>query len=120
MSKTPAPPRSGVPVTVASSTTKDVPVEVRVIGTVEAYSTVAVKSQVTGELKEVHFKEGDEVKSGDRLFLVDPRPFEWELKRVEANLQRNVAQGKQAQANLARDSAQAKLAGVEANASSAW
>jgi membrane fusion protein, multidrug efflux system len=112
--KTPASPRSGVPVTVASSTTKDVPVEVRVIGTVEAFSTVAVKSQVTGELKEVHFKEGDEVKSGDRLFLVDPRPFEWELKRVEANLLRNVAQGKQAQANLARDSAQAKLAGVEA------
>ncbi len=112
--KTPASPRSGVPVTVASSTTKDVPVEVRVIGTVEAFSTVAVKSQVTGELKEVHFKEGDEVKSGDRLFLVDPRSFEWELKRVEANLQRNVAQGKQAQANLARDSAQAKLAGVEA------
>ena len=112
--KTPASPRSGVPVTVASSTTKDVPVEVRVIGTVEAFSTVAIKPQVTGELKEVHFKEGDEVKSGDRLFLVDPRPFEWELKRVEANLQRNVAQGKQAQANLARDSAQAKLAGVEA------
>ena len=112
--KTPASPRSGVPVTVASSTTKDVPVEVRVIGTVEAFSTVAVKSQVTGELKEVHFKEGDEVKSGDRLFLVDPRGFEWELKRAEANLQRNVAQGKQAQANLARDSAQAKLAGVEA------
>jgi membrane fusion protein, multidrug efflux system len=112
--KTPASPRSGVPVTVASSTTKDVPVEVRVIGTVEAFSTVAIKSQVTGELKEVYFKEGDEVKSGDRLFLVDPRQFEWELKRVEANLQRNVAQGKQAQANLARDSAQAKLAGVEA------
>jgi membrane fusion protein, multidrug efflux system len=112
--KTVAPPRSGVPVTVALATTKDVPVEVRVIGTVEAFSTVAVKSQVTGELKEVHFKEGDEVKSGDRLFLVDPRPFEWELKRVEANLQRNVAQGKQAEANLARDSAQAKLADVEA------
>jgi multidrug efflux system membrane fusion protein len=112
--KTPAPPRSGVPVTVASATTKDVPVEVRVIGTVEAFSTVAIKSQVTGELKQVHFKEGDEVKVGDRLFLVDPRPFEWELKRVEANLQRNIAQGKQAQANLARDSAQAKLAGVEA------
>jgi membrane fusion protein, multidrug efflux system len=113
--KMPAPPLSGVPVTVASATTKDVPVEVRVIGTVEAYSTVAVKSQVTGELKQVHFKEGDEVKAGDRLFLVDPRPFEWELKRVEANLQRNVAQGKQAQANLARDSAQAKLAAVEAS-----
>jgi membrane fusion protein, multidrug efflux system len=111
--KTAAPPQSGMPVTVASATTKDVPVEVRVIGTVEAYSTVAVKSQVTGELKQVHFKEGDEVRAGDRLFLVDPRPFEWELKRLEANLQRNVAQGKQAQANLARDSAQAKLAEVE-------
>jgi multidrug efflux system membrane fusion protein len=111
----PAPTRSGVPVTVASATTKDIPVEVRVIGTVEAYSTVAVKSQVTGQLKEVHFKEGDEVKAGDRLFLVDPRPFEWELKRLEANLQRNVAQGKQGEANMARDSAQAKLAEVETN-----
>ena len=72
-----------------------------------------MKSQVTGALKEVHFKEGDEVKAGDRLFLVDPRPFEWELKRLEANLQRNVAQGRQGEANLARDSAQAKLADVE-------
>src|SRR5262245_5361959 len=70
--------RSGVPVTVASAISKDVPVDIRVIGTVEPFSTVAVKSQVTGELKEVYFRQGDEIKEGDRLFHVDPRPFEWE------------------------------------------
>src|SRR5690348_15423529 len=57
-----------VPVTVAKAKQKNVPVEVQVIGNVEAYSTISVKAQVTGQLTNVYFKEGDFVKKGDKLF----------------------------------------------------
>jgi multidrug efflux pump subunit AcrA (membrane-fusion protein) len=64
-----APPmmREVVPISVAEVVTRDVPVQVSAIGTVEALSTVSVKSQVNGEIREVHFKEGQEVKKGDLL-----------------------------------------------------
>jgi multidrug efflux system membrane fusion protein len=102
-----------VPVTVATATQKTVPVEVNAIGTVEAYSSVSVKALVSGELIEVHFKEGQEVKRGDLLFKIDPRPFQAELRRAEGNLAKDTAQAKQAEANLARDMAQAKNAEVQ-------
>jgi hypothetical protein len=110
-----APPmmREVVPISVAEVVSKDVPVQVSAIGTVEALSTVSVKSQVNGEIKEVHFKEGQEVKKGDLLFTIDGRPFETDLRRAEANLARDTAQFSQAEANLARDLAQAKNAQVE-------
>src|SRR5271165_4580779 len=63
-----------VPVTVAVSARKDVPVEIQVIGHVEAYATISVKSQVTGELNRPAFQEGDYVKKGDLLFTIDQRP----------------------------------------------
>jgi len=66
-----APP---VPVTVGPVTQKTVPVMVKAIGNVEAYTSVAVKARVGGELKRVHFQEGQEVKQGDLLFTIDPRP----------------------------------------------
>ena len=62
------------------------------MGNVEAYSTVSVKSQVTGVLTEAHFKEGQNVKKGQLLFTIDPRPFEAALKQAEANLARDAAQ----------------------------
>jgi membrane fusion protein, multidrug efflux system len=102
-----------VPVTVATATQKTVPVEVNAIGTMEAYSSVSVKALVSGELIEVHFKEGQEVKRGDLLFKIDPRPFQAELRRAEGNLAKDTAQAKQAEANLARDMAQAKNAEVQ-------
>ena len=104
----PPPSKPVVPVVVAAAVLKDVPVQLNAIGTVEAYSTV--KSQVSGELMQVHFKEGQEVRKGELLFTIDPRSFEADLKRAEANLARDLAQLKQAEANLARDTAQAKHA----------
>ena len=102
------------PVTVAMATTKDVPVEIQVIGNVEAYSTISVKAQVTGQLTKSSFQEGDYVKKGDLLFSIDPRPLEAALNQAIANLARDQAALGQAQANLSRDSAQAKYADAQA------
>jgi multidrug efflux system membrane fusion protein len=68
------------------------PLQIRAVGNVEAYSTVSVKSQVTGVLTQAHFKEGQDVKKGQLLFTIDPRPFEAALKQAEANLARDTAQ----------------------------
>jgi multidrug efflux system membrane fusion protein len=103
-----------VPVTVATVGQKNVPVEVQVIGNVEAYSTISVKAQVTGQLVNVHFKEGDFVKKGDLLFEIDPRPLEAVLNQTQANLTRDEAALGQAQAVLQRDMAQARFAESQA------
>ena len=105
----------GVPVITGVVTQKDVPLELRVIGAVEAYSVVAVKSQVGGELIKAHFTEGQFVNKGDTLFTIDPRPFETSLKQTEANLAKSTALEKQAEANLARDLTQSKNASAQAN-----
>jgi membrane fusion protein, multidrug efflux system len=84
--------REAIPVLVATATQKAVPVQIRVVGNVEAYSTVSVKSQVTGVLQKAHFKEGQDVKKGQLLFTIDPRPFEAAMKQAEANLARDTAQ----------------------------
>lgn len=111
----PASPKSeGVPVLTEVVTQKNVPLELRAIGTVEAFSVVGVKSQVGGELTKVHFTEGQFVNKGDVLFTIDPRPYETNLRQAEANLAKSTAQEKQAEANLSRDSAQAKNATVQA------
>jgi membrane fusion protein, multidrug efflux system len=81
-----------VPVMVANAVQKSVPLQIRAVGNVEAYTTVSVKSQVTGVLTQAHFKEGQDVKKGQLLFTVDPRPFEAALKQAEANLARDTAQ----------------------------
>lgn len=84
--------RDAVPVLVATAVQKTMPLQIRAVGNVEAYSTVSVKSQVTGVLNQAHFKEGQNVKKGQLLFTIDPRPFEAVLKQSEANLARDVAQ----------------------------
>jgi multidrug efflux system membrane fusion protein len=81
-----------VPVTVGTAEEKNVPVQIRSIGNVEAYSTVSVKAQVEGELTIVHFKEGQAVKAGDMLFTIDPRSYEVQVKQAEANLAKDRAQ----------------------------
>ena len=103
-----------VPVTVAVASQKDVPVEIQVIGNVEAYSTISVKAQVGGQLNKVNFNEGDYVKTGDLLFTIDQRPLEAALNLAIANAARDEASLGQAQANLARDMAQNTY--TEANA----
>ena len=111
-SKSAVPPRraEAVPVVVATVQQRTVPVDIPVIGNVEAYATIAVKSQVGGELTEVHFREGDFVKQGDVLFTIDRRLLEAQVKQAEATLQRDKAQMSLAGANLARDIAQEKYA----------
>jgi membrane fusion protein, multidrug efflux system len=103
-----------VPVTVATVGQKNVPVEIQVIGNVEAYATISVKAQVTGQLTDVFFKEGDFVKKDDRLFTIDQRPLEATLNQAQANLARDEAALGQAQAVLAKDQAQARYAEAQA------
>jgi len=117
--KDPAPAKKGerggsVPVTVAPVTRKDVPIEIQVVGNVEAYLTITAKAQVGGELTRVYFREGDYVKKNDLLFEIDPRLLQAQLNQAQANLARDEAQLGQIEANLARDSAQAKYAQAEA------
>jgi multidrug efflux system membrane fusion protein len=104
-----------VPVTVASAAQKSVPVEVQVIGNVEAYSTISLRAQVTGQLEKMFFHEGDYVKKDALMFTIDRRPLEAALNQVKANLARDEAALGQAQANLKRDEAQARYAESQAN-----
>jgi multidrug efflux system membrane fusion protein len=91
-----------VPVNVTAVVQKDVPVRLRAIGNVEAYSTVTVKSQVDGELAQINFKEGQEVKEGDLLFVLDPRPFQAALQQAEANLAKDRAEADNARVQAER------------------
>lgn len=95
-----------MPVVTASATQKDVPIEIEAIGNVEAFETVAVRPQVTGIITEVLFREGDVVRAGDRLFTIDPRPYQAMLEQAEANITRDEALLGQAEAQVARDQAQ--------------
>jgi multidrug efflux system membrane fusion protein len=84
--------REAVPVLVATAVKKTVPVQIRAVGNAEPYATVSVKSQVTGVLTKAHFKEGQDIKQGQLLFTIDPRPLEAAVKQAEANLARDTAQ----------------------------
>ena len=97
-----APPPAAVPVMVAEVKTQTVPVEIRNIGNVEPYSTVGIKSRIAGQLVKVNFKEGQDVKQGDLLFVIDPRPYEAALKQVEANLEKDRALAGKARSDLKR------------------
>src|SRR5262245_35868071 len=73
-----------VPVTVAEVTTADMPIYLEGLGTVQASNTVAIHSQVGGKLQSVNFAEGQMVKAGDVLAVVDPRPFRALLDQAKA------------------------------------
>ena len=95
-----APP--GIPVTVGIAEKKDMPVYVRGIGTVQAFNMVTIKSRVDGQIMKVAFKEGQDVKAGDPLFQIDPRPFQAALDQATATKQRSEAQLVGAAADLER------------------
>lgn len=103
--------RGAVPVAVVTDTVVEKPmgVNVRVVGNVEAASTVDVRAQVSGALLSVEFKEGQDVTAGQLLFTIDPRPFEIALRQAEAALARNTVQAKGADAQLARSNELLKL-----------
>ena len=88
--------------TAAAVIQKTVPLQLRAIGNVEAYSTVGVKSQIGGVLMRVHFKEGQDVGNGALLFTIDPRPYEAALKQAEANLAKDIAQLENAREEVRR------------------
>ena len=74
----------------------------RTIGTVKSLATVAIRPRVGGQLTEVFFKEGDYVKKGQKLFTIDPRPYEAAVKQAEANMAKNDALLKGAELELKR------------------
>ena len=90
------------PVTVATAEQKTMPVELPAFGNVEPLATVAIKAQITGLLSKIHVTEGQDVKAGDLLFTIDPRPQEAGLKQAEANLARDRAQLQNAAKEAAR------------------
>jgi membrane fusion protein, multidrug efflux system len=102
-----------VPVTVGEVLEKTIPVQLTAVGNAQAYTTVGVKSQINGQLVEVRFKEGQEVHTGDLLFVIDPRPFEAALRQAEAAFGQRQAEVRQAQAAVERDSAQLENARVQ-------
>lgn len=104
-----------VPVTIATSTRKDVPLQVQAIGTVRAFATVSIKTRVDGQLAKVEFKEGDLVKKGDLIITIDPRPFQAELAKAEAMLVRDRASLQNAESERKRTD---ELAGTKAVAAS--
>ena len=103
------------PVVSAKVINRDVPIDIQAVGTMEASSSVTVKSQVTGELMQVFFREGDFVKKGDELFKIDSRTYEAQLNQAQASQAKDEAALSQMEANLARDLAQEKYAQSEAS-----
>ena len=104
-----------VPVSLGVAASESVPVEIRVVGNVEPSSTVQIKSQVAGELTEVHFTEGQNVEKGQLLFVIDQRPYQEALRQAEANIARDQAQLKQAEATRLKDTASLKNAQADAD-----
>ncbi|HMD03893.1 MAG TPA: efflux RND transporter periplasmic adaptor subunit [Candidatus Binatus sp.] len=94
--------RDAVPILAAKVVQKTVSDSIRAIGRVEAFSTVDVKSQINGQVMQVHFRQGEDVKQGDLLFTIDPRPFDAALRQAEANLAKDRAQYREAAADERR------------------
>jgi len=100
----PAFDRPPAPVTVATATSQDVPLYLDEVGRTVAREVVSVQPQVSGTITEIHFADGVDLKKGDPLFTIDPRPFQAQLNAAEANL---------AQSEAALDFAKIQFARVE-------
>src|ERR1041384_2633237 len=98
--------RPPAPVVVSTAVSQDVSNYMDALGKIVARETVAIKPQVSGRIEKINFADGANVRKGDLLFTIDPRPFEANLKQAQANLAKNTAAKKQAEANLAREIAQ--------------
>jgi membrane fusion protein, multidrug efflux system len=91
-----------IPVTAGTVVVEDVPMFLHGIGTVQAYNMVAIKSRVDGQIVKIDFKEGQDVKEGELLLQIDPRPYAALLAQAEATKQKDQAQLVGAQADLER------------------
>jgi multidrug efflux system membrane fusion protein len=90
------------PVGIAAAAKGDIPIVIKALGTVTPLATVTIKTQITGQLVEVHFTEGQAVKKGDLLAVVDPRPYEVALQNANGTLAKDEALLKNAQIDLQR------------------
>jgi multidrug efflux system membrane fusion protein len=97
-----ATPLPEIPVVAATVASKNVPIYLRGVGTVIAYNTDVVRSQIQGQITQITFIEGQSVKAGDLLAQIDPRPYQAQIDELTANLERDSAQLANAQANLSR------------------
>lgn len=111
--KAPAP--AAAPVTVANVTRKAMPDLLDAVGTVEAINSVSVKSLVDGQLLESHVKDGDEVRSGQLLFKIDPRPAQAALAQSQAALAKDEAARDLAKAQVDRYEPVAKKGFISAD-----
>ncbi|MGO4504164.1 MULTISPECIES: efflux RND transporter periplasmic adaptor subunit [unclassified Dyella] len=94
-----------VPVTVEPVLKQDVPVYLTALGTVQALNTVTINPQISGQMLSINFKEGQEVKKGDLLAQIDPRPFQAAYDQSTAKQQQDEAQLSTAQSTLKRNDA---------------
>lgn len=110
------PPAAPAPVVVTAAVKKTVPVQTKAIGSVKVISTVNVRPRVNGELTGVHFQEGDVVKTGQKLFTIDPRPYEAAVKQAEATLAKDKASLFGAELDLRRIDKVGSVAATELDA----
>ena len=100
--------RPPAPVVVSTAVSQDVSNYMDALGKIVAREVVSIQPQVSGRIVKIHFTDGANVRKGQLLFTIDPRPFEANLKQAQANLARDTAAKKQAEANLAREIAREK------------
>jgi multidrug efflux system membrane fusion protein len=91
-----------IPVAVSTAETRDLPIYLQGLGSVEAFNTVVVKSRIDGQIVQIAFKEGQEVNKGDLLAVIDPRPYEVQLAQAEATLYKDQSALKDAELNFQR------------------
>jgi multidrug efflux system membrane fusion protein len=94
--------RPPAPVTVSAAVAADVPIYIDAVGKIVAREVVSIQPQVSGRITRVHFVDGADVKAGEVLFTIDPRPFQAQLNQAEANLAQAQAALNLAKINLAR------------------
>ena len=94
--------RPPAPVTVARAVARDVPVYIDAVGKTVAREVVSVQPQVSGRVTQIHFTDGANVKIGDLLFTIDPRPYQAQLNQAEANVAQAEAALSLAKVNFAR------------------
>src|SRR5215204_4170703 len=95
--------RPPAPVVVSTAVSQDISNYMDALGKIVAREVVSIQPQVSGRIEKIHFTDGANVKKGQLLFTIDPRPFDANLKQAQANLAKDVAAKKQAEANLARE-----------------